>query len=64
MNDVIKNFAQKNCSNSKSSPLALDPAIVETALKSFPAWQLRNSEIVKTFRFANYHETMAFVNEL
>jgi len=27
-----------------------------------PGWQIEDGKLVKTFRFANYHETLAFVN--
>ncbi len=45
---------------------ALTPTEVVTRLSALPAWQLHGDgpgvRIEKTFRFANYHETMAFVN--
>ena len=31
---------------------------------SLPGWKLENGRIEKTFLFANYHETIAFVNAL
>jgi len=31
---------------------------------SLPGWQVAGSTIVKQFAFADYHETMAFVNAL
>ena len=33
-----------------------------TALPSLPGWAHVADRLAKTFRFANYHETMAFVN--
>lgn len=45
---------------------ALSPTEVVTRLAALPGWQLTGSgaavAIEKQFRFANYHETMAFVN--
>jgi 4a-hydroxytetrahydrobiopterin dehydratase len=45
---------------------ALTPTEVVTRLGALPGWQLTGSgadvAIEKTFTFANYHETMAFVN--
>ena len=35
---------------------------VTTHLASLPGWQATSTAIVKEFKFANYHETMAFVN--
>jgi 4a-hydroxytetrahydrobiopterin dehydratase len=31
-------------------------------LKSLPGWEHTGNQLAKTFRFANYYETMAFVN--
>ena len=31
-------------------------------LKVLPGWEYADSRLSKTFRFANYYETMAFVN--
>lgn len=45
---------------------ALSPTEVVTRLGTLQGWQLSGSgadvAIEKAFRFANYHETMAFVN--
>ena len=45
---------------------ALNPTEVVTRLASIPGWQPTGSgadvAIERTFTFANYHETMAFVN--
>ena len=47
---------------------ALKPTEVVSRLASAPGWQLRGDgadvAIEKTYTFANYHETMAFVNAL
>lgn len=33
-------------------------------LSTLPDWEIVGIELRKTYRFANYHETMAFVNVL
>ena len=33
-------------------------------ITTLPGWQFNNDRIEKTFSFANYYETMAFVNAL
>jgi 4a-hydroxytetrahydrobiopterin dehydratase len=47
---------------------ALSPTEVVTRLSQQPGWRLDGDgdrvAIEKTFRFANYHETLAFVNAL
>jgi 4a-hydroxytetrahydrobiopterin dehydratase len=43
---------------------ALNDTELTTALSGAPGWALRDGAIEKTFRFANYFETIAFVNAL
>ena len=33
-------------------------------LKALPGWEHASNQLTKTFRFANYYETMAFVHAL
>jgi 4a-hydroxytetrahydrobiopterin dehydratase len=42
----------------------LDAATQSTLLTSLPGWQIDGIELVKTFKFADYYQTMAFVNAL
>jgi 4a-hydroxytetrahydrobiopterin dehydratase len=44
--------------------MAQDGAWLLSALASLPDWSLSDDgkRILKTFRFSNYHQTMAFVN--
>ncbi len=37
---------------------------IASRLAALAGWALDGNRIVKTYRFANYHETMAFVNAL
>jgi 4a-hydroxytetrahydrobiopterin dehydratase len=41
---------------------AMSVAEVEAGLKRLEGWSLQDGAIEKTFRFADYHHTMAFVN--
>jgi 4a-hydroxytetrahydrobiopterin dehydratase len=43
---------------------ALEPDDVARRLQSLPGWELVNGEIRKTYKFADYYETMAFVNAI
>lgn len=48
-------------------PLHGDPmnaAEIAEHLKKAPGWALKEGAIEKTYRFTNYHETLAFVNAL
>jgi 4a-hydroxytetrahydrobiopterin dehydratase len=46
----------------------LESALSDTAIAehrtAVPEWVLQNGKIARTFSFANYYETMAFVNAL
>lgn len=48
------------------APKLLTRAEVDAALPTLPGWELveDGTALRKTFRFANYYETMAFVNAL
>ena len=54
-------LASMHCRNG-APRLAADE--LATHLASLPGWQATAAAIVKEFKFANYHETMAFVNAL
>lgn len=43
---------------------ALQPADVQAQLQVLPEWRLEAGAVVRTYRFADYHETIAFVNAL
>jgi 4a-hydroxytetrahydrobiopterin dehydratase len=45
----------------RGAPTLADAAIAES-LGALPGWTHVADRIAKTYRFANYHETMAFVN--
>ena len=42
----------------------LEPDDVARRLQSLPGWELADGEILKTYKFSNYYETMAFVNAI
>jgi 4a-hydroxytetrahydrobiopterin dehydratase len=45
-----------------ATPSKLPDARVAELLAKLPGWSRAGDEIVKTYSFKNYHETMAFVN--
>lgn len=45
-----------------SAPSKLDEHQISARLAQLPGWARQGTEIVKTFRFKNYYETIAFVN--
>jgi 4a-hydroxytetrahydrobiopterin dehydratase len=54
-------LASMHCRNG-APRLAADE--LQAHLACLPGWQATPAAIVKEFKFANYHETMAFVNAL
>lgn len=43
---------------------ALPPHELHTLAAQLPHWHIEGSELVRTFHFANYHQSIAFVNAL
>ncbi|QIL44593.1 4a-hydroxytetrahydrobiopterin dehydratase [Acidovorax sp. HDW3] len=46
-------------SQSRSALIAIE---IRAILAQLPGWKLRDGALEKNYPFANYHETMAFVN--
>jgi 4a-hydroxytetrahydrobiopterin dehydratase len=58
----MNELARKKCAPCEGGVAPLSPAQVGPMLKGLPGWALEGRQITRTYRFANYHETMAFVN--
>ena len=58
----MNELARKKCVPCEGGVAALTPEQVRPLLKGLQGWELEGRMIAKTFRFANYFETMAFVN--
>ena len=54
-------LSEMNCSAGGQAK-ALGDAEIASNLSHLVDWKVEKNEIVKTFTFKNYHETMAFVN--
>jgi 4a-hydroxytetrahydrobiopterin dehydratase len=65
MSDLIP-LSQAHCLPRKGNEHRLSPARIAELLRQVSGWQVADNghELTKTFAFANYHETMAFVNAL
>ena len=46
----------------RSGAPRLAPDELKSRQKALPGWQYANDRLTKTFSFANYYETIAFVN--
>jgi 4a-hydroxytetrahydrobiopterin dehydratase len=55
-------LAHKTCKACEKGGKPLPDAQIAALLPQIPGWDRAGSEIAKTFRFKNYHESMAFVN--
>jgi 4a-hydroxytetrahydrobiopterin dehydratase len=62
MNTSVCDLAAKTCKPCEGGVLPLEQAGIDRLLKELKGWEQSGKEIAKTFRFKNYHETMAFVN--
>ncbi|MGQ5524868.1 4a-hydroxytetrahydrobiopterin dehydratase [Chitinimonas sp. PSY-7] len=52
-------LVQEHC---PAKVMQLNDAEVQALLMEVKGWSVANGKLVKTFRFANYYETLAFVN--
>ena len=55
-------LATRRCQPCEGGTEPLGAAQSAGFLAQLPGWEQQGAEIVKTFRFKNYYETMAFVN--
>lgn len=58
----MNELARKKCKPCEGGTVALTPQKARALLKGLDGWALEAKSIAKTYRFRNYHETMAFVN--
>ena len=58
----MNELARKKCQPCEGGIAPLAPGQVAPMLKGLEGWALEGKMIAKTYRFANYFETMAFVN--
>jgi 4a-hydroxytetrahydrobiopterin dehydratase len=62
MNSNMCDLSAKSCTRIESGSVPLGQAEIDRLLSCLEGWEQSGSEIVKTFRFSNYYETLAFVN--
>ena len=58
----MNELARKKCVPCEGGVAPLSPEQVKPLLKGLAGWALDGGMISKTYKFKNYHETMAFVN--
>ena len=57
-----RDLAARSCRAGEGNVRALSEVEIQHYLGELPGWERRGSEILKTFKFKNYYETLAFVN--
>lgn len=55
-------LASRSCKACEGKLRALSDAEVQNYLGELKGWERRGNQILKTFQFKNYYETVAFVN--
>jgi len=55
-------LATKNCKPCEGGVAPLGRQEIDRLLKDLRGWEQQGNELVKTYQFKNYYETMAFVN--
>ncbi|MDH5265502.1 MAG: 4a-hydroxytetrahydrobiopterin dehydratase [Betaproteobacteria bacterium] len=58
----MNELARKKCLPCEGGVAPLPDDQVRPLLKGLAGWSREGNAIAKTYRFANYHETMAFAN--
>jgi len=52
----------KSCKPCEGGVPPLEQAEIDNFLKNLNGWEQQGKELLKTYQFKNYYETMAFVN--
>jgi 4a-hydroxytetrahydrobiopterin dehydratase len=62
MPDVVQELRRSKCVTCESGVAPLTDAQIQPYLRGLSGWSVENGTITRTYRFKNYHETLAFVN--
>ena len=60
----MSKFAHRSCRELPSGAPPLTQAQIDAGLVELPGWEHKDGAIGKTFSFANYADTIAFVNRV
>jgi 4a-hydroxytetrahydrobiopterin dehydratase len=60
----MNELATKKCKPCEGGTAPLTPEQAGPMLQGLPGWKVEGGKLAKSFSFANYYETMAFVNAL
>lgn len=62
MSEISEGLVRKKCKPCEGGVTPMTEVQIGHMLKGLSGWEYKNGLVQKTFKFKNYHETMAFVN--
>jgi 4a-hydroxytetrahydrobiopterin dehydratase len=62
MNNIARELTARNCKPCEAGVPPLEQSEIDRLLRRLSGWAQSGSELVKTYEFNNYYETIAFVN--
>lgn len=62
MSEISEGLVRKKCKPCEGGVDPMTQVQIGHMLKGLSGWAYTNGMVQKTFKFGNYHETMAFVN--
>jgi 4a-hydroxytetrahydrobiopterin dehydratase len=62
VSQVLHELRRSRCAPCERGSAPLAEGEIRTLLAALDGWTVEQGRLARTFRFANYHETMAFVN--
>lgn len=62
MNTSVSELTEKRCKPCEGGVSPLAQQDIERLLQDLSGWEQSGNELLKTYEFKNYYETMAFVN--
>ena len=62
MNDKVCDLTTRSCKPCEGGVPPLERGEIERLLQGLSGWTLAGNELVKSYGFRNYYETIAFVN--
>ncbi len=62
MQNLACDLSSKHCKPCEGGVAPMSQDEIDRNLAALRGWELVGMELVKTFHFRNYHDTMAFVN--
>lgn len=62
MDTSLCDLATKSCKPCEGGVTPLGQPEIDRLLKNLRGWEQQGMELLKTYQFKNYYETMAFVN--